>query len=343
VNWVSPAWGDYDNDGFVDLFVSTGNCYPDPSNCVPRKNVLYHNEGDGTFTKVTEGPVVNDVVTQCPAATWGDYDNDGFLDLFVAQGSLAVTPQTNLLYHNDGNANAWLNVKLIGTRSNRSAIGAKVRVNAFYRGASRWQLRDVSGGDGNNNQQSLNAEFGLADATIVDTIRVEWPSGQVQELHDVAPRQFLTITEPGVRPQCADGIDNDGDGLIDMADLGCPFPMAGPELSACSDGIDNDGDGKIDFDGGASANHGVALAPPDPGCPVPYAPIENPECDDGIDNDGNGLVDFADPKCSRGWPYWETAPSCGIGAELAGVLPLLMWLDGRRKRLRAECATRDSR
>ena len=246
-NWVSPAWGDYDNDGFVDLFVTTGNCYPDPTNCVPRTNALYHNEGDGTFTKVTEGPVVNDVVTQCPAATWGDYDRDGFLDLFVAQGAVAPTPQTNLLYHNDGNANAWLNVKLIGTRSNRSAIGARVRVNAFYGGASRWQLRDVSGGDSNNNQQSLDAEFGLADAPIVDTVRIEWPSGRVQQLHDVATRQFLTVTEPGVRPACEDGIDDDGDGLVDMADPGCPLPFASPENPLCDDGIDNDGNGLVDF------------------------------------------------------------------------------------------------
>ena len=100
-----------------------------------------------------------------------------------------------LLYHNDGNANAWLNVKLVGTQSNRSAIGAKVRVNALFRGESRSQVREISGGDSQSSQPSLNAEFGLADATIVDTLRVEWPSGIVQEQHDLEPNQFLTITE----------------------------------------------------------------------------------------------------------------------------------------------------
>src|SRR4030095_9100867 len=128
-----------------------------------------------------------------PGAAWGDYDNDGFLDLFLGQGAFWPSPVQNLLFHNDGNANAWLNVKLVGTVSNRSAIGAKVRVKAFFRGESRWQLRAVSGGESETNQQSLNAEFGLADATVIDTIRVEWPSGIVQELQDVAPRQFLTI------------------------------------------------------------------------------------------------------------------------------------------------------
>jgi hypothetical protein len=101
----------------------------------------------------------------------------------------------------------------------------------------------------------------------------------------------------------------------------------------CEDGIDNDGDGKIDFDGGASANHGVALGPPDPGCPSPWATFENPMCDDGIDNDGNGLVDFADPKCSPEWPYWEKTPglACGLGAELALIAPVIARAHRSRK------------
>jgi hypothetical protein len=132
----------------------------------------------------------------------------------------------------------------VGTVSNRSSIGAKVRVNAFNRGASRWQVRDVSGGDSENNQQSLNAEFGLADATSIDTLRIEWPSGIVQELRNVAPRQFLTVTEARA---CADGLDNDAEGLVDMADPGCPFPFASPENLQCDDGLDNDGNGLVDF------------------------------------------------------------------------------------------------
>jgi hypothetical protein len=89
---------------------------------------------------------------------------------------------------------------------------------------------------------------------------------------------------------------------------------------ACFNFIDDDGDGLID-----SA---------DPGCPrlLPLATTESPECDNGIDDDGNGLVDFADPKCSRSWPYWEKTPSCGIGAELALVMPLLRLAASRRRR-----------
>ena len=197
--FTSCGWADYDNDGFLDLFVGVGSCYPIPSpSCQPELHpFLYHNNGDGTFTSVTDGPIVTTLVTQTPGASWGDYDNDGFLDLFLSQGAVWLPgPVPNMLFHNNGNANAWLNVKLVGTVSNRSAIGAKVRVKAFYRGATRWQLRTIISGDGESNQSNaLNAVFGLADATTIDTVRVEWPSGIVQELHNVAPRQFLTITE----------------------------------------------------------------------------------------------------------------------------------------------------
>jgi hypothetical protein len=187
---------------------------------------LYRNAGDGTFTKITEGAPVTDLTTGVSGASWGDYDNDGFLDLFVSQGGFSPRPQTPLLYHNDGNANAWLNVRLVGTASNRSGIGAKVRVDASYRGAQRRQLREISGGDSESNQQSLDAEFGLADATSIDTIRVEWPSGIVQELHDIAPRQFLTITETlpiaiDVRPGTAAGpVQHDSYGVLPVAALG---------------------------------------------------------------------------------------------------------------------------
>ena len=79
------------------------------------------------------------------------------------------------------------------------------------------------------------------------------------------------------RPPCSDGIDNDGDGLIDYPnDPGCYSPTYGSESPACQDGIDNDGDGKIDFDGGAAANHGIPLGPPDPQCTKPYQESEAP-------------------------------------------------------------------
>ena len=180
-------WGDYDNDGWLDLFVA---------NRAGQNNFLYHNNGDGTFSKVIGSIVVNDGGNSFGAA-WGDYDNDGFLDLFVANNG------PNFLYHNNGNDNHWLKLRLIGTRSNRAAIGAKVRVQATINGKSFSQMREVPGGDGLSGQNSLHVHFGLGNATNVDLVRIEWPSGTVQELSHVAAQRFLTVTEPGGEPRLA--------------------------------------------------------------------------------------------------------------------------------------------
>lgn len=182
------AWGDYDNDGFLDLFVSNRNINGSNPAVV---NFLDHNNGDGTFTKITAGSPVNED-SDSWGCSWSDYDNDGFLDLFVARGG----GRSNYLYRNNGNNNSWLTVKLIGTVSNRSAIGAKVRVKAIIGGVSRWQLRQISGGSGWVGYNELRANFGLGDATNIDLVRIEWPSGTVQEFHDVVVKRFLTVAEP---------------------------------------------------------------------------------------------------------------------------------------------------
>jgi hypothetical protein len=79
---------------------------------------------------------------------------------------------------------------------------------------------------------------------------------------------------------------------------------------ACANGLDDDGDGLTDW-------------PADPGCPFASAGPEDPPCDDGLDNDGDGLTDFDDPDCQPEWPYWESVPSCGLGAELALLAPII--------------------
>ncbi len=177
------VWGDYDNDGFLDVFLLRDTW----------GGILYHNNGAGGFTRVLSGSPVNDFIDGAAAATWVDYDNDGFLDLFVpCNGGDSIS--TNFLYHNNGNTNGWLKVKLVGTASNRSAIGAKMRVQATIRGRSMWQLREINTGDGFSGPP-LEAHFGLGDATNVDQVRIEWPSGIVQILTNVPPRQFITVTE----------------------------------------------------------------------------------------------------------------------------------------------------
>ncbi|HMJ65414.1 MAG TPA: FG-GAP-like repeat-containing protein, partial [Candidatus Binatia bacterium] len=184
----SPAWIDYDNDGYLDLFVVNG-----PPSGPGQNDFLYRNNGDGTFTRITTGSIVNDNAIGDGCA-WGDYNNDGFLDLFVSN----LNDQNNLLYRNNGNSNNWLTVRCVGQLSNRSGIGAKVRLKITEQGQTRWQMREISGGSGYGSQNAPYAYFGLGTATNIETVRVEWPSGLVQELHRPMAKQFLTVTEPVV-------------------------------------------------------------------------------------------------------------------------------------------------
>ncbi|HAB17974.1 MAG TPA: FG-GAP-like repeat-containing protein [Verrucomicrobiota bacterium] len=192
---VGCAWGDYDNDGWLDLFVANlGPVNPLTNDSIaPAGNFLYHNNGDGTFTKVTAGSLVNEL-SYSNGCAWADYDNDGFIDLFVCNRA-EVARGDNFLYRNNGNRNNWINVRLVGTVSNRAAIGAKVRVQATIDGKSFWQMREISGGSNFGSQNELRANFGLGDATNVDQVRIEWPSGIVQTLTNVTAKQFLTVAE----------------------------------------------------------------------------------------------------------------------------------------------------
>src|SRR5262249_54568705 len=148
-------------------------------------NYLYHNDGNGGFTRILTGSPSND---KGPAygCAWADYDNDGFLDLFVTRGGQSVS--TNLLYHNNGNSNAWLKVRLVGLASNRSAIGAKIRVKATLGNHETVQLREITAGNGFSSSP-LEAHFGLGSATNIDSVQIEWPSGIVQTMTNVAPRR----------------------------------------------------------------------------------------------------------------------------------------------------------
>jgi hypothetical protein len=136
-------------------------------------------------------PDLPSAATYSFGCAWGDYDNDGFMDLFVT-----ASTGLNALYHNLTNTNHWIKFRLKGTRSNASAIGAKVRVQAQIHGTNTWQMREICGGT--YAQDDPRPNFGLGTTTAVLGVRVEWPSGAVQEFGPLPIDQIHTVIEPTI-------------------------------------------------------------------------------------------------------------------------------------------------
>jgi hypothetical protein len=174
-------WFDFDNDGWLDLYVANESGYSSPAYA----NVLYHNHGDGSFEKVPDGAGTASLAGSYGCAT-ADVNLDGFIDLYVTNSQ---TP--NHLYINQGENQHWLQVRLEGVQSNRSAVGARLRVVA----GGGMQISEVKAGGGYVSQNSFTQHFGLGPATRVDTLEIRWPSGIVEYYTDLPADQRLWIRE----------------------------------------------------------------------------------------------------------------------------------------------------
>ena len=162
-------WGDYDGDGLLDLLLTSSE----------DGNRLYGNQADGTFADVAVSTGVDR--PHSSGAAWVDFDTDGDLDIHLHQ---TIGPR---LYRNDGKSRRWLQVQASGRQSNRSGIGA---VATAVTGSHR-QRRDLASQGG----QTMPMEFGLGDATTVDSLIVAWPSGHVDVITDLAVDQIIRVTE----------------------------------------------------------------------------------------------------------------------------------------------------
>ena len=173
---------DADQDRYEDLFVGVAG---DPQG----NNLMYRNNTDGTFTDVSAvAGVVGYPFTGARGSALLDFDRDGDLDIIVVNDNNVFVS----MFRNDSeNQGHWLQINLVGTVSNRDAIGALVTLES---GSDRL-MRQVAGISSAHSQDQHNLHFGLGDATAVDELTVFWPSGLVTRLESIAADQEITIVE----------------------------------------------------------------------------------------------------------------------------------------------------
>jgi len=189
------SWGtgifDLDNDGWPDIFFVTGSVYPGVEKQVPQSpskspRILFRNLGNGTFEEIANaGPGVTTPHSSRGCA-FGDFDNDGDLDILI----LNMNEPPSLLRNDLKGTHHWLKVKLVGTKSNRSAIGA--RVLAKYSG--KVQAQEVLSQSSFYSCNDSRLHFGLGQAASAD-LAIHWPSGAIEKYMDVKCDQLITIRE----------------------------------------------------------------------------------------------------------------------------------------------------
>jgi hypothetical protein len=190
------CWGagmvDLDNDGLPDLFMTTGSVYPQIEKKLPQlpnrgPRVVFRNLGNGRFEELTDeaGPGV--AAAHCSrGCAFGDFDNDGDIDILIV--NLSEPP--SLLRNDIRGKHHWLKIKLIGTKSNRSAIGARVVLHY----GSRAQAQEVMSQSSFYSANDPRLHFGLGDETSAD-IEIRWPSGLQEKFKAVAADQLVVVKE----------------------------------------------------------------------------------------------------------------------------------------------------
>lgn len=173
---LTNCWGDYDCDGDADVIIT--------NDAVPSK--LYLNNGALNFSTA-----INLGVAGACGITNGDYDNDGDLDLFVnGLGNARALYKNDSIYNNN-----WVNIKCNGIISNKSAVGAVVKLKATINGNSYWQTREVSAQNSFQSQNDLRVHFGLGNATIIDSLIIKYSGGQTSTLTNIAVNNFYCHDE----------------------------------------------------------------------------------------------------------------------------------------------------
>ena len=195
------GWGvgfiDVDNDALLDVFIANGHVYPDVektgTSSYRQRNQLFRNVGRGQYRHITMevgGPLLTQQSSR--GAAFGDFDNDGDRDVLVS-----VIDDRPILLRNDSAASHWITLRLEGRTSNRSAVGARVTIQA----GSRRQVAEVRSGGSYISHNDTRVHFGLGTATSVDRVTVRWPNGTLETLGSAAADRFYVVREgAGLQP-----------------------------------------------------------------------------------------------------------------------------------------------
>lgn len=184
VSWGTGVY-DFDNDGLLDILIFHGGLI----HMIPQEHTLFHGLGDRRFadTSRTAGPVLS-ARTVARGACFADYDNDGKVDAFLVN----LGAKGTLVHNVSTGSGHWVAIKLVGTKSNRDGIGARVEV---FAGSKHWTAERVAS-SGYLSQDDSRLHFGLGAASAIDKIIVRWPSGREQTLETQGLDRVLTIEEP---------------------------------------------------------------------------------------------------------------------------------------------------
>jgi hypothetical protein len=197
------GWGcgffDMDNDGWADILICNGHVYPEVEQLrteagYAQSKLLYRNLRNGRFDEVSlEGGPGITVPVASRGCAFGDFDNDGDIDVVVN----TVNDYPQLLRCDQKNKNNWLKVRTIGTKSNRSGIGARLRCVTHMEGEikAHAQIDEVRSGGSYYSQNDLRVHFGIGKAEKVDLLEIRWPSGAMEKLENIKPNQVIYVKE----------------------------------------------------------------------------------------------------------------------------------------------------